>query len=349
MNGQNPFANPSAVADAAPAHGAESNNTFAAGQNTAAPANQNAAGGGAAGFAVATSPQQAGFGTGSQLAVAGQNTGTQMATMGGQNNAAALAAAYTPDEVSLDDDVAMSALDKLPKLANQEVCRLAFVLFDHKNAPKLKMAETFYTEIGTSKIYFSAPKHNPELMKACVARFGEPRRRFGTIILRYDTDKNGQLMPNAGYRLFAYMFDKTKFGEFKTQHGEWGLHQHDLILTCTEANFQKTTLAVARECFFRANPQLVNDVTAQAQALYDQYLNRYMGSPRTDAEIVQILNGVVPQRQQGGGQAQLPSGGANGVNPFAAQNGQQPAGAHPGVGGPQHNDFGDLVAQGTQQ
>lgn len=340
MSNQNPFANPGAVADAAPAHGAETPNTFAG--NNAAPAA--GAGGGTAGFAVATTPQAAGFGSPSQaLAVAGQNT--QMATVG-QNTGAP--SSYTPDEVSLDDDVAMSALDKLPKMANAEVARLAFVLFDGKNSPILKMSETFYTEIGTNKLFFAAPKHNPELMKACVAKFGEPRRRFGTIVLKYDTDKNGQMMPQAGYKLYAYVFAKDKFGEFKTHHNEWGLHAHDLLFTCTEPNFQKTTIAVARDCFFRANPQMVAEITQQARALYDQYLNRYMGSSRPDAEIVQILQGIVPQRQQGGGQAQLPQGGSN-VNPFAGQGGAQPAGAHPGVGGPQHNDFGDMVAQQTQQ
>lgn len=337
-------------------------NPFAAPGAAAAPA---PAFGGATNPAAFATPQQAGFGVAAAapapaafaVAIPAQGGMTPMqAGMAPMQAGMAPAPAQIPavqnavEDVSLDDDIQMAALDKFPKLTQNEVARVAFVLFDGKNSPMLKMSETFYAEVGGQGVYFASPKHNPELLKACVQRFGEPRRRFGTILLKYNTDKNGALLPNASFQLYAFVFPKDKFQEFKTHHTEWGLHQHDLLFTCTEPHFQKTQTAVARECLYRGNPALAAEISQNARTLYDSYLNRYMGNVRPDNEIIMILNGQLPPTAGGRGAApgatpSLP--GVNPVNPFAA-GGAQMQQQQPGVGGGATTDFAHLVAQGTQ-
>lgn len=326
MTAANPFAVPQTPAPVTPASSGVTANPFATADQTA----------------VAT-PQQ--------NALAMPNPSAQVpTTVGG-----APANYGTPagsDEVTLDDDIPSSSLDKFPKMTANEITRVSFVLFDQKNSPLFRKSDVYYIEIGGQGVYFKAPAHNPALMKACFDKLGEPRMRLATILLKYDTDKNGQLIPGAGYKLYAYVFSRDKFQEFKTNHQEWGLHQHDLLFTCTEPHFQKTQIAIARECLYRGNPALVAEIQAKARELYDQSLSRYMGAARSDADIQMLLNGQLPQLGRGGpGQTMA---GVNPVNPFA------PGGAAPfapgagqvpgaGVGNPATTDFGHLVAEGTQK
>lgn len=300
-----------------------------------------------AGAPVATAP--AAFAQPTQALAVAQPTANLPAT---QTAPASFAAPAASDEVTLDDDIPTSSLDKFPKMSQNEVARVAFVLFDQKNSPLFRKSDVYYVEVGGQGVYFKAPTHNPALMKACVDRFGEPRMRLGTVLLKYDTDKNGQLLPGAGYKLYAYVFSRDKFQEFKTNHLEWGLHEHDLLFTCIEPHFQKTQISVARECLYRANPALVAEIQAKARDLYDQSLTRFMGAARSDADIQMILNGQLPQQGGGRGPGQTLPGVAP-VNPFA------PGGAAPfapgagnvpgaGVGNPATTDFSHLVANATQ-
>lgn len=247
------------------------------------------------------------------------------------------------DEISFDSDIKIHNLERFPKLKAGEITRIAFLLFDQNTAPRLKMSNYFYDKQANAT--FLKPK-DMNVLAAAVARYGEPKIKFGTIILRYDTDQYGNLLPSGGFNLYAYTFSTDKFPQYKQLHKEWGLAQHDLILTCTEANFQKIQITVARDSLWQAAPeQLRTEIMSRASVLYDKFLNNYMGAHKTDQEIMQLINGAPAQ-----------SAGGPVFNPFVQQ--QQPVvGGNPMVAavsaqagvGAGAATFGDLVANSTNQ
>lgn len=226
------------------------------------------------------------------------------------------------EEVTFDSDIQISALDRFPKMKKDEVSRIAFTLFDSNGSPMIKMSSYFYDE-GARK-FFIAPK-NEEVLKKCVAKLGEAKIRFATIVVRYETDNNGNMIDYGNgawsYKLFAYTFSTDKFPTLKSLHKEWGLQNVDLLLTCSDIEFQKVTINPARQCIYRANEQVLAEVQLKAKELYEKNLNRHLGNSMSDEEILVTLGLAAP----------APVGGAGtmvGGNPFGpgGQMGQAGAG-----------------------
>ena len=264
------------------------------------------------------------------------------------------------EEVDFDSDIQVGGLERFPKLAKNQRARIAFILFNEKGNPRIKMSQSFnYGAFGDpNSVAFIAPSHNKDLMKACIAHGGgkDPTTKFGTVVLHYDTNMYGQIDPNGRFKLEALIFGSEKWNILKRRHQEWGLSAHDILVTCTEPNYQKHDYEVARESLWAAAPEeMRKDILEKAENLFNGALNRLMGFSRTDQEIVQFLQtGRMPQRQQGGGQ---PQGGAAGpaqanVNPFGGQQQQvtnQTIAQQAGVGSGQSADFASLVVSGTNE
>lgn len=76
-------------------------------------------------------------------------------------------------------------------------------------------------------------------------KFGPPKRKLGTFIVKYKTDRNGALPKGSdGKAVFDYEVMEWNFGEDKyrllaTIHDEFPLTSHDLKVTCTDDQFQK--------------------------------------------------------------------------------------------------------------
>jgi hypothetical protein len=224
-------------------------------------------------------------------------------------------------------------------MAKDQKARIAFVLFDQNGAPMLKMSQTFYDKVG--KITFRAPKNKSLLVKVA-EKYGEPNIKFATIILVYLTDKEGNMLKPADpnqrmYSLEAYIFSKDKFPKFRDRHWEWNLAEHDVILSCSEEKYQNVDIEVAKECFFRCDPNLVNEVVEEAQGLYGN-LKKFLGRELKDEEVLAILK----DSSQG-------TVAGTGYNPFAggAQGSSNKSNNSPFAGSVgnkgKKEDFSDLV------
>jgi hypothetical protein len=260
------------------------------------------------------------------------------------------------DEVDFDSDVQTTGLDRFPKMKKDEVARIAFLLFNDAGSPQFKSSQSFSTPFNPApqavNVSFIAPKDNQQLFQACVNRMGEPKLKFGTIVLQYNTDQYGNVL-DAKYKLIAYIFGSDKWNQLKPLHKEWGLQEHDLIMTCADPNFQKISFQPAKDALWKQmSPAMQAEVIGKARQLYDRSLNSRMGFVRKDEEIIYFLtHGVLPNQQgQAGGQASY-AGAAQGqspVNPFGAQQPQGAIAQQAGVGQPAAGVFADLVAQATQ-
>lgn len=190
-------------------------------------------------------------------------------------------------DLTFDDDIQINSLEKLPKLKKEETARIGFVLFNEKGAPLIKMSHYFYD--GASKKLFLAPK-NKEVLAHVINKLGEPKIRFGTPVILYQTDQYGNLPAQWSYAIHAFVFSTDKFPILKSLHKEWGFDSHDVLMTCTESEYQKLSMNIARECLWRTLPaEFLSDIQEKATLAYEKHINRMMGRPMPDAEILSIL------------------------------------------------------------
>lgn len=257
------------------------------------------------------------------------------------------------DEVDFDSDVKSNSLDRFQKMKKDERTRISPAIFNEKGGPRFKSVQTFsfgWNTPGAQGVSFIAPK-DPELLRQLTEKFGQPKLRLGTIIVHYDTDPMGNMLPNGGYKLEAFTIGVDKFNLLKARHGEWPLTQHDLVVTCTEPAYQKLDFQPARECLWRAAPDAVKgEITSRAQMLYDSYLDRMMGFVRSDDELRYLLQyGQFPASANAvpTGPTAAPAGAA--VNPFAPQPTPQTIAEQAGVGGAGTAAFADLAVAATNE
>lgn len=224
--------------------------------------------------------------------------------------------AYTGDEavtyqdvITFETDVKLNIVDKFTLNKDQKAV-IAFVLFDEAGAPQLRMSQTYYDE--PSKTMFRAPGNKHLLMKVA-GKMGEPKVRFATVILRYLTDNNGNLLrPAQGqkpYDLLAYVFSTDKFPQFKEIHKRWDLKKYDVLLTCSDEKYQKVTIIPAQECLYKANPAMAKAIVVEAREMFEKGLNRFLGRQLKDEEILAII-------EDGPVNNVAVTGGTN-YNPFA--------------------------------
>ena len=197
-------------------------------------------------------------------------------------------------DVNLDTDVKLNMLEKFPNLAKDETARISMIVFDtneNKNAPMLKLSQFYYVEISeNNKFSFAAPRQK-EMLAKVVAKMGEPKIRFGTIIVRYHTDKNGNIIKNSegnvDFNYYVWLIGPDKWQALKGMHQEWNLFQRDLIVKWdgkSDIKFQNLTMQPAQDCHWKHHPQ-AQAISEQGLAFYKQSLTKFLAKEYTPAEL----------------------------------------------------------------
>ncbi len=225
-------------------------------------------------------------------------------------------------DVTLDSEVKLNVIDKLPEMNKDECSRIALIAFDDNNAPLIKMSQQYYVDMGNgTKLMFLAPE-NKELLAKIIARFGEPKVRFATIVLRYNTDKRGAVL-NQDTSFHVWQFGTDKWPDLKNMHQKWNLFNHDIAIQCKDPQFQKLNMVPEPDCYWQKLPY-AKDIMAQARSLYETALKKFIARKIPDNELEIKLGfkeappaspSVNPFSPQGQTAAQVNNTPAN---PFAA-------------------------------
>jgi len=258
------------------------------------------------------------------------------------------------EEVSFDDDVKIVQLPKFSKMKTGETRRICFVHFTVTGAPLLKKSSQFTDQIA--KTSFKPPegatKQSQDLMEACVNKYGNPKQRFGTIVLSYQTDMHGTII-GPGFELQALLFGNDKWPLFQQIHREWGLSKVDILMHCTDETFQKVMVQPCRENTLNgANvpAEFRQKIYEDAALLYKNYLDAFMPKVKTEQEIYMLVTGMQAGQQQVAQNAFNPFAGqpmaAQGFNPAMGVSSPQMAGMAGQQGAT--TDFASMLAQGTQ-
>lgn len=240
-------------------------------------------------------------------------------------------------DINLDSDVKFNLLEKFPNLSKDEKARISLVAFDtaeNKNAPMFKLSQFYYIEIDKdNSVSFAAPK-SKEFLSKLIAKYGEPKVRLVTIVVRYVTDKHGTIVKNAqghcDFTFYAWLISPDKFQALKTMHNEWNLYKRDMIIALdakSDPKFQNLVLQPAQECAWDKHPDAAS-VVEQARAFYAQTMLKYIPKELTEEEIAIKLGWDVGAPV------------ANAANPFG--NPQQQITAQAGVA-TEANPFSQIV------
>ena len=231
-------------------------------------------------------------------------------------------------DVTLDTEVKLNLIDKFPDLGKEEGARLALISFDEKQSPLIKMCQYLFVEISNNnKLGFQIPK-DPQMVAKIIAKFGgEPKFKFGTIVLKYFTDKNGTVMQNAqgtfDYTLHVLTFGSDKWPDLQQNHKKWNLFNHDLSVKCKDPTFQKWSIIPEPDCFWKSLPN-ANEILEEAKNHYNNSLKKFLPRDLSDQELNVKLGFIQAPAQQSfnpfNPQAQLAGqvGAAAPANPFSA-------------------------------
>lgn len=136
------------------------------------------------------------------------------------------------------------------------------------DTPKFKMANYHYAP----SLGYIASKG-----EYTIEKFGPPRRRLGTFVIKYTTDRSGNLKtghdgkPIFDFEILQWQFGEDKYRLLATIHDEFPLTQHDIKVTCTEEQYQKLSFTACNgQALWQRSEKVREDVLLKVKEMEHQ-------------------------------------------------------------------------------
>lgn len=96
-----------------------------------------------------------------------------------------------------------------------------------------------------------------------IQRFGAPKRRAGTYVIKYNTDRQGTPKKPLSYELMEWQISSNKYQKLAAIHSEFPLVYHDLKVTCDGEQYQKLSFSPCNgEALWRRVPEMKEEILA---------------------------------------------------------------------------------------
>lgn len=157
---------------------------------------------------------------------------------------------------------------------------------------------TYFYEGHGQKQMFRAPT-DKETLDMCRDVIGEPDQRFGLVLFHYLTDENGEMIDTDRLRgkIKLWRISEARYEELSNLNRQfplldngWGEPQSDLVIQCTEEQFQRMTFTPTPSAHWKSKEAWFNalkDRERKAQAKLGLAMGR-----KLDAEEIKTLLGV---------------------------------------------------------
>jgi hypothetical protein len=108
-----------------------------------------------------------------------------------------------------------------------------------------------------------------------------PRPAIATVVCKWPLDRQGNLdkaaLKNGDYEVMTWIFSKDKYADLKDQHTEFHFGEHDVLVNCKDANFQKMAFSAKKGNLFRTlleggkpvGTEIMSQANALAANIYD--------------------------------------------------------------------------------
>jgi hypothetical protein len=123
----------------------------------------------------------------------------------------------------------------------------------------------------------------------CCEKLGAPKWRVGSVIIKYATDKLGNLKQPFSYELYPWVFSETTFVKLKTINNEFPLTTHDIKISCGNEEYQHLDITPCNESVWQAKEELKKKVLDEARPIWD-YIKKGVASDMSIEEIKDILS-----------------------------------------------------------
>lgn len=117
----------------------------------------------------------------------------------------------------------------------------------------------------------------------CCERAGMPKKRFAALVIHYTTDPTGKLISPFSFGLKVWRFNETTYEMLRNTGREYPLDQHDMLVACTDEQYQKVTLSSCKEAICRT--ELFGKQFGEEVAAFIS-----MTSPRLDRAVARKLD-----------------------------------------------------------
>lgn len=125
----------------------------------------------------------------------------------------------------------------------------------------------------------------------CCNHMPEAKVRIAVPIIKYATKPNGELIKPLQMEYLIWRINDEKFTQLRTVHKEWGLDKHDIIISCTDEQYQKLSMTVARERLISL-PEVEKEFGAGLIAYVNAItpkLAKQVGNDLTDQQLLEKL------------------------------------------------------------
>ena len=110
--------------------------------------------------------------------------------------------------------------------------------------------------------------------------------KVGIPIIVYRLSSDGKTLES--YKVVPWIFNDRVYNQLKTQHQEWGLDQNDLLLKCTDSQYQSFDISLKKGCIWRKSDKLREECLAEAEKLRKQ-IKRNLGRDLSMTELKEAL------------------------------------------------------------
>jgi hypothetical protein len=123
----------------------------------------------------------------------------------------------------------------------------------------------------------------------CCDKLQAPKWRVASVLIKYGTDKQGNVKQPFGYELFPWFFSETTFIKLKNINNEFPLTTHDIKISCTNEEYQHLDITPCNEIIWQAKEEFKKKILEEAKPIWD-YIKKGIASDLSIEEIKDLLS-----------------------------------------------------------
>lgn len=122
----------------------------------------------------------------------------------------------------------------------------------------------------------------------CCDKLGAAKWRVGAVIIKYGTDKQGNVKQPFSYELLPWLFSEQTYTKLKNLNAEFPLASHDIKVSCTNDDYQHLDITPCNETIWQAKDTLKKQILEEAKPIWD-YIKKSLASDLSIEEIKDLL------------------------------------------------------------
>lgn len=122
----------------------------------------------------------------------------------------------------------------------------------------------------------------------CCEICGPAKWRVGAIVVKYATDKAGNIKKPFSFDIYPWVFGEQTYAKLKSTNSEFSLASHDIKVTCDNDDYQHINPTACQESIWTSKEELKTMVLEQAKPYWES-LKRTIASDLSVEEINDLL------------------------------------------------------------